>query len=266
MINTRQNGNIIFMILIVIALFAALTYAVTNTQRSSGTAIQKERDKITQGEIDSYLAAIEGAKTRLQLINNCSSFDYTPPASQGAGDKSCHIFHPNGGGVAYRVLDIGICIKALTELAEGEACGSLIYAGTSGGRRIYTTLADAGSYTWNNGSANWTDTGALDTANGKTNTDILVGLSDAGAPYAAAGACRNLGAEWYLPAPDELSMIYSKRNVGALSGTFMSTMYWTSKQQSAGSTDRATRVRFQDGIVNTQLKSTPYQVRCVRTD
>lgn len=111
----------------------------------------------------------------------------------------------------------------------GDTCddGS-IYAGLSpdGNVAMYTTPADApGSYTWNDGSSNWVDTAMENCVSyspgaqascrtGEANAALLVGLSGSGtpAPYDAAEYCDGLSAhgysDWYLPALDELNVLY----------------------------------------------------------
>lgn len=260
-----KHGNVLFLILIAVALFAALSYTVTQMGRTPGSTIEDEKAKLSQAQIDSYTAQLNQGKSRLELINNCKSIDYTPPADQVAGDKSCHMFHPDGGGVPY--IDFGDTCPSdviLAGLAIGGRCGALVYAGESGGNRLYTTAADQGQISWNNGTGNWTVTGATSTSDGLANTNTLIALSDAGAPYNAANACRALGAEWYLPAPDELSVLYTNRlAIGGfnLGGSFPVGWYWSSPESNSGN---ARAVRFSGGNQTNYGKNNGLSVRCVR--
>lgn len=170
----------------------------------------------------------------------------------------------------------------------GDTCddGS-IYAGLSpdGNVAMYTTPADAAStYTWNDGSSNWVDTamanctdGTPGTASscqtGEANTALLVGLSGSGtpAPYDAAEYCDGLSAhgydDWYLPAQDELNMLYTNKNTGDLNGTFDENgsfpagYYWSSSENRSSS---ARAQRFSDGPQVSTSKTTGLAVRCVR--
>ena len=89
-----EKGNVLFLILIAVVLFGALSYAVTNSMRTGSSTTEKEQAKLDQAEIDSYTAALNQGKMRLELINGCKTIDYTPPADQEAGDKSCHPGNP----------------------------------------------------------------------------------------------------------------------------------------------------------------------------
>jgi hypothetical protein len=261
-----EKGNVLFLILIAVALFGALTYAVTNSMRTGSSTTEKEQAKLDQAVIDNYMAAINVGKMRLEMAG-CSSIDYTAPADQGAGDKSCHIFHPDGGGVSYQDLGLDSCALQgidITTLAIGETACGVVYAGTSGGNRIYTTAADQGQISWNNGTATMTVTGATSTSDGLANTNTLVGLSDAGAPYNAANACRSLGADWYLPSQGELNVLYTNRAaIGGfnLSGSFPAGWYWSSSEDANG---HARLQRFSDGYQSYYTKFNGLSVRCVR--
>ncbi|MFD0980332.1 hypothetical protein [Tropicimonas aquimaris] len=247
-------------------LFAALSYAVSRSMQGGSTSIENEQAQIDQAVVDNYTAALNVGKMRLEMAG-CSSIDYTPPADQVAGDKSCHMFHPDGANVSYQDFS-ATCPTEILETAlgnPGDRCGLIIYAGTSGGNRLYTTPADLGQIAWNNGTSNWTGTGATSTSNGVTNTDTLVALSDAGTPYQAAAACRGLGPEWYLPAQEELNVLYVNRSaIGGFneSGSLPAGYYWSSTEYA---NSHARHQRFNDGSVFTHPpKDTALSVRCVR--
>ena len=106
--NTNTSGNVLFIILIAIALFSALSYVVSNMLRGgSGTEISEQRAEVFAGEILNYARSIrQGVHT--VLINGCdvldvsfttsslSGYDHTP-----AADNSCKVFHTDGGGISY---------------------------------------------------------------------------------------------------------------------------------------------------------------------
>lgn len=104
------DGNALFFILIAVALFAALSYAVTKSDRGSGS-ITREKIGIDAANIIQYAGALQTAAQRLVIANKCNdtqiSFEnpnqpglYINPSSPL--DKSCHIFDPAGGNVAWR--------------------------------------------------------------------------------------------------------------------------------------------------------------------
>lgn len=103
----RAKGNALFLILIAVALFAALSYAVTQSGRG-GAGIDAEQAQIEASQILQYATALKTATDRLKIINGCSKQEFsfenaTVPGYTNAGaptDKSCHIFDQNGGGLS----------------------------------------------------------------------------------------------------------------------------------------------------------------------
>jgi hypothetical protein len=262
-----QSGNVFFFIMLGIVLFGALSFAVVNSSKNTDTSIISENEaKLSQGQIDSYLADIKAGQNALQL-DGCSKIIFTPPELQSEADRSCHLFHSDGGGVKYRSIN-GTCQNesVLPNLDVGERCGTITFVGVSGVNRIYTTLFDLGRFKWNNGTANYTVTGATSSSDGLANTNTLIGLSnppDAGAPYAAATACRSLGPKWYLPALDELNLLYANREIVGGFQTKQNSRYWSSTEVNANATRD---MFFGTGQQVSLSKSLSPFVRCVRRD
>lgn len=178
--------------------------------------------------------------------------------------------------------------SSCTPPAIGTTCADgSVYVGDSpdGSVPMYTTPADAPSLiAWNDGSGNWVDTAMVNCTSttpgaqascqtGEANTALLLGLSGSGspAPYQAAEYCDGLTAhghsDWYLPAQDELDVLYDNKNAGDLNGTFNETgsfpdgFYWSSSER--GNT-LAWNQRFSDGYQTTNNKLNTRAVRCVR--
>lgn len=114
-IRRHEHGNALFLILIAVALFAALSYAVTRSGRDTGN-INKETNLIDGAQRIQYAASIEQAVNHLKVIGNCSDeqidfsgnngtsasingtpYTYTNAASPA--DGSCNVFSANGGNV-----------------------------------------------------------------------------------------------------------------------------------------------------------------------
>jgi hypothetical protein len=102
----RNGGNILFLILIAVALFAALSYAVTATSRSNESSISKDQYKLITSRLDQYAAQIRNGITRVMVMHGCSdtqlNFD-TPVWSSGSNpnapsDGRCDVFSPDAGG------------------------------------------------------------------------------------------------------------------------------------------------------------------------
>ncbi len=167
-------------------------------------------------------------------------------------------------------------------IAAGQLCpDGTMYVGTSvdGNVPMYTTVCDSDKYwngaacvacatgqwsgsgstcnttwtkTWNNGTGNWTTTGIINGNTGRSNTQALVALVDAGSPYNAANYCENLTAyghsDWYLPAQWELNVFWT--NVASITNLDTSgTQYWSSSELN---TNVARTQRFSDGTQNRQ--------------
>ena len=112
----RQSGNVLFLILIAVALFAALSYVVVQSSRSGSGAIASEKDRLAASEIFNYVTAVQSGLLRLQL-SGCkeNQISFSNPVDDAAAiaeswaknymnpnapaDHSCDIFHPNGANV-----------------------------------------------------------------------------------------------------------------------------------------------------------------------
>ncbi len=98
-----EDGNVLFLILIAVALFAALSYAVTSSSRSSGGDASGETNKISSAQITQYPASVNTAILRM-IINGVSideirfnrpgEYDDLPTPEFG-------VFHPTGGAATY---------------------------------------------------------------------------------------------------------------------------------------------------------------------
>ena len=103
-----EGGNVLFLILVAVVLFVALSYAVTQSSRGSGGA-DKELQDIHAAQLLQYLVSIKQAVTRMQIINGCSDEDISFVhdgfhgnfwAHSPALDTKCQLFHLDGGGVS----------------------------------------------------------------------------------------------------------------------------------------------------------------------
>lgn len=111
-----SSGNVLFLILIAVALFAALSYAVTKST-SGGGGIGKEKANLAASEILQYSSQVSMAVQRLMLIRGCTenqiSFLYDwdgdgdirndlssdQANTVSPADKSCTVFLPEGMNV-----------------------------------------------------------------------------------------------------------------------------------------------------------------------
>lgn len=125
----RCDGNIFFLVLIAVALFAAVSFAVTQSSRSGNKDISSDQEELALNSFLSFASEIKVAVDRLVLSGRCSetALDFsniytvktlsnsTMDSDLGAvidisnsnapADYSCHIFYPQGGGVSPRLID-----------------------------------------------------------------------------------------------------------------------------------------------------------------
>ncbi len=111
----HQKGNVLFLILIAIALFAALAYTITQSSRSGGSDISNEKADLIAAQVAQYGAQIATAVMRVRVGNGCSDteINFENPTmmhpdywggstnSSAPSDGRCNIFGPNGGGAVY---------------------------------------------------------------------------------------------------------------------------------------------------------------------
>ena len=104
----KQSGNVLFLILIAVVLFAALSYAVTQSSRGGGNA-DSEATKIAVSEAINYVSAVRTAITRMKIAgvdndNFCfdhTSWGHTDYNHAACADNTTQVFHADGGGVAW---------------------------------------------------------------------------------------------------------------------------------------------------------------------
>lgn len=110
--HTHQNGNVLFLILIAVALFAALSYAVTKST-SGGGGVSSEKAALTSAQMIQQSAAFSTAIMRLQIMSSCSDTQISFENSTESGytnatapaSKECHLFDPAGGGLSWQTTD-----------------------------------------------------------------------------------------------------------------------------------------------------------------
>lgn len=113
----NSRGNILFLILIAVALFAALSYAVTKSTSGSSGGIDREKAKLVAAELMQYAISVEVAIQRQVLsgkttFNELCFMDANIPGTHfynagtcTAGTNEDRVFHSEGGGVNYLVPD-----------------------------------------------------------------------------------------------------------------------------------------------------------------
>lgn len=111
--NAPQSGSIMFMIFIMIGLFAALSYALSQGLRTGTTELTDNQTRLAASELIAYAQQARDTYKKLR-INGCAagqiSFKnpvygtnatYFPDPASAPADESCHLFSPKGGGLNY---------------------------------------------------------------------------------------------------------------------------------------------------------------------
>ena len=152
-----------------------------------------------------------------------------------------------------------------TTLSIGQSYqGGIIFYidGTGLHGLISATTNQSTSLRWYNGS--YITTGATGTLIGTGNTNTTKITTSSGTGSYAAKICYDLVlngySDWFLPAKDELSLMYTNLKLLNL-GSFNSVNYWSSTEYSSTS---SYYVSFSSGLSYTSTKSNTFYVRAIR--
>ncbi len=114
-----EKGNVLFLILIAVALFAALSYAVTQSTRSGGGDASGETNKINSAQLTQYPAGVRSSVVRMVIGSvpvESLSFNIPSDFSNLGSHLAWGVFHPDGGGATY--------VNAPGELMESGTVGT----------------------------------------------------------------------------------------------------------------------------------------------
>lgn len=116
-----ESGNVLFLILIAVALFAALSYAVTQSTRSGSGTADKEKSLLSSATMTQHPTAMRTSLIRMVLSGvDVTDISFNAPASFGSvSDLTEAVFHPTGGGAVYQ--------KAPAEIMSGTNQGTWFY-------------------------------------------------------------------------------------------------------------------------------------------
>jgi hypothetical protein len=99
-----ERGNALFLILIAVILFGALSYAISRSNLG-GTEATREVNQIGTSVIEQYVASIGAGVTRMTLYGaDVTEILFNPPGSF-SGTTAREIFHADGGGVSWQNPD-----------------------------------------------------------------------------------------------------------------------------------------------------------------
>ncbi len=121
----NSSGNILFIILIAVALFAALTYAVSKSSNVGTNNASQETSTINGAVLSQYTASIRAAIQRMTTDGKpLLDVKFNAPADFAALTISTEgIFHPSGGGVIYQTAP-----SVLLDTLGGNLGGKWIFS------------------------------------------------------------------------------------------------------------------------------------------
>ncbi|MDE2336221.1 MAG: hypothetical protein KGL10_02810 [Alphaproteobacteria bacterium] len=133
-----ERGNALFLILIAVALFAALSYAITESGRGGGT-IDKETVMITAGQVVQQPASVRTAMTRMIVTGTpASSIVYTGASANNVFDTA-----DGGGGATDIPPPTAACVTS-TDCTAGWVYVPATASGTNG-NFVYNVGTNTGS-------------------------------------------------------------------------------------------------------------------------
>ncbi len=115
-----QKGNVLFLILIAVALFAALSFAVTSSTRSGGGDASNEDAELMASQIIQYGTAIDGALQRMRMSTGMQDwqFDFSDNsvnisanANTNCTSNNCRLFVEKGG----QISSVNLGVKMLDQ-------------------------------------------------------------------------------------------------------------------------------------------------------
>lgn len=106
-----ESGNVLFLILIAVALFAALSYAVTQSSRSGSGNTTGETSRINSAQLTQYPAGVRSAVVRMVIGSvDVGNLSFNIPSDFGnlGSNLAYGVFHPDGGGATYERAPEGV--------------------------------------------------------------------------------------------------------------------------------------------------------------
>lgn len=110
-----SSGNALLLILLAVVLFAALSYAVSNSMQNSGSgAVEGEKSKVTSADLQQFPSVIAQAITRMTISKNLTledlSFAHDGSVTYGTfgTQPTREVFNPQGGAVPYQLPPAGL--------------------------------------------------------------------------------------------------------------------------------------------------------------
>ncbi len=115
-----ERGNVLFLILIAVALFAALSYAVTQSTRSGGGSTEREQALLGSSTMTQYPTALRTSVIRMILGGvGVEQIFFNPPSDFTGQPTDQLVFHPAGGGATFQ--------QSAADVMVGSSQGTWFY-------------------------------------------------------------------------------------------------------------------------------------------
>lgn len=195
----RQKGNALFLILIAVALFAALSYAITQGSRGSG-GIEKEQEQLDTAVNQQCTAYVERGENVLQVIGGCSvgQISYELPDGRNSNssaplDKSCHLFDAAGAGLS----PCGVYTDVLTGKITASGDTDTIVAMSGGGYfKCDSWFGPSNTQCdiiFSSDGITFGDACVIKSGDGRTSSDVLTNISPGICDDACGGSVNGQG-------------------------------------------------------------------------
>lgn len=108
---TAQRGNILFLILLAVVLFAALSYAVTSSTRGGGRDASQEKTDMLAAQMLQAASLTENTIMRAMTVDGIKEYGFDVSGTNSARtpngtctQAACKLFTGNGGGIALPMI------------------------------------------------------------------------------------------------------------------------------------------------------------------
>lgn len=132
-----QSGNVLFYILIAVALLAALSFAVSQGGRGSVETLSEDRARLYASEILEYANNVGSAVAQIRLRGfSDEQISFENPVVSGytngnCTSDECKVFHPSGGGMSW-MTPAAEMNDGSDWFISGDSCVNSIGTGYSG--------------------------------------------------------------------------------------------------------------------------------------